>query len=159
MHRLILIFSFIVVSIAAKSQSDVQRLYSCIDKHFWLIDDAVIEFNKAIELYDGDTILAVYKKMLEVTEQAIAEVENVKVPAGGESYHKSALELFRFYLRTYEEDYYSAVAILFSPGISDSDIAEVERIFDRVELKESMYLNAMIREEADFCEKFNVMEE
>jgi len=116
------------------------------------IDVAVSRFNEGIVLFDGDTILADYKNLLAVTEKVIAETEKIKLPESGAEYHKAALDLFRFYLRTFENDYYDAVAIMYRIPITDADIEEMERLFDRVELKESIFLNAFFNAQIDFCE-------
>ncbi len=99
------------------------------------IDAAVSRFNAGIVLFDGDTILSAYKNMLTVTESVISETEKMKVPESGTEYHKAALDLFRFYLRTFENDYYDAVAIMYRIPVTDADIEEMERLFDRIELK------------------------
>ncbi len=116
------------------------------------IDVAVSRFNDAIVLFDGDTILDEYKNLLFVTENVIAETEKMRVPESGAEYHKAALTLFRFYLRIFENDYYDAVAIMYRMPITDADIEEMERLFDRVELKESIFLNAFFNAQIDFCE-------
>ncbi|KAF5031943.1 hypothetical protein DSECCO2_622500 [anaerobic digester metagenome] len=116
------------------------------------IDAAVSRFNAGIVLFDGDTILSAYKNMLTVTESVISETEKMKVPESGTEYHKAALDLFRFYLRTFENDYYDAVAIMYRIPVTDADIEEMERLFDRIELKESIFLNAFFNAQIDFCD-------
>lgn len=116
------------------------------------IDAAVSRFNEGIVLFDGDTILADYKNLLAVTEKVIVETEKMKVPESGAEYHKAALDLFRFYMRTFENDYYDAVAIMYRIPITDADIEEMERLFDRAELKEFIFLNAFFNAQIEFCE-------
>lgn len=115
------------------------------------IDLAVANFNDAIALYDGDSILKAYDRLLKVTETAIADTEKKQVVKGAEKYREAALNLFRFYLRTFETDYHEAVAIMYRETISDADIDEMEKIFDRAELKESLFLDAYYREMDAFC--------
>jgi hypothetical protein len=108
--------------------------------------------------FDGDTILTSYKSLLTETEKVISEAEKMVVPVGGEKYHKAALNLFRFYMKTFETDYYEAVAIMYRIPVTNADIAEMERIFDCVELKEVIFLNAFYNEQESFCLKNKLTE-
>jgi hypothetical protein len=115
------------------------------------IDNEVANFNNAIALFDGDSILKAYDHLLNVTETVIASTEKKQVAKGAEKYREAALNLFRFYLRTFETDYHEAVAIMYRETIGDADIEEMEKIFDQVELKESLFLDTYYREMDAFC--------
>ena len=145
---LLLLFAF-GISIA---QTSPLEFHNSIVEGQSRIDVAVSRFNKGIVLFDGDTILAAYKNLLSVTENIIAETEKLIVPESGAEYHKAALALFRFYLRTFENDYYDAVAIMYRIPITDADIEEMEQLFDRVELKEFIFMNAFFNAQIEFCE-------
>lgn len=143
-----------------KSQNNTPRnakeFHEFIDQEHSRIDAAVVAFNEGIVMYDGDTILKAYDAMLKTTESVIEKTEKVSVLKGAENYHRAALDLFRFYLRTFETDYYEAVSIMYREIISDADIDEMEKIFDRVELKEIMVLNEYYRQQDAFCEENNI---
>ncbi|PKP04991.1 MAG: hypothetical protein CVU11_02275 [Bacteroidetes bacterium HGW-Bacteroidetes-6] len=117
------------------------------------IDKAVDTFNNAIALYDGDSILKTYDYLLKITEDVIERTEKKQKVNGCEEYREATLNLFRFYLRTFETDYHETVAIMYRETITDADIEEMEKIFDRVELKESLYLDAYYHEMDAFCIK------
>lgn len=134
------------------AQTGALEFHNKIVSQLSRIDIAVSRFNEGIVMYDGDTILATYKNLLSETEATITETEKISIAAGGEEYHKAALDLFWFYLRIFENDYFDAVAIMYRIPVTDADIEEMERIFDRVELKESIFLNAFFNAQIDFCE-------
>lgn len=149
---------FLMVSANSIAQTNAALFHKEVTTQLDEIDRAVSEFNAAIVLYDGDTILAAYINLLTVTEKVISETENLSVPEGGADYQKTVLELFRFYLRTFESDYYEAVSIMYRIPVTDADIEEMERIFDRVELKETIFLNSFYSEQELFCQKNNLQE-
>lgn len=140
------------VSAISIAQTTSLQFHNSVVAQHSRIDAAVSRFNAGIGLFDGDTILVAYKNLLTVTENVISETEKMKVPESGNEYHKAALDLFRFYLRTFENDYYDAVAIMYRIPITDADIEEMERLFDRIELKETIFLNAFFKAQIEFCE-------
>ncbi|HCB63237.1 MAG: hypothetical protein A2W93_11300 [Bacteroidetes bacterium GWF2_43_63] len=152
MSRIISILVLVFAAGISVAQTGTVEFHNKIVSQLSRIDIAVSRFNQGIVMYDGDTILATYKNLLSETEATIAETEKISIAAGGEEYHKAALELFRFYLRTFENDYYAAVAIMYRIPITDADIEEMERLFDHIELKESIFLNAFFNEQIEFCE-------
>ncbi|HPE99557.1 MAG TPA: hypothetical protein PKY63_02710 [Bacteroidales bacterium] len=152
MPKIASIIFLLLVSAISNAQTNSLEFHNRIVAQLSRIDIAVSRFNEGIVMYDGDTILARYKNLLSETEASIAETEKISIASGGEEYHKAAFELFRFYLRLFENDYYDAVAIMYRIPITDADIEEMERLFDRIELKESIFLNAFFNAQIDFCE-------
>ncbi len=151
MNKLASSVIFILCSFSSIAQQDAEKFHNQISSQFDKISIAINKFNESIIIYDGDSILNSYKNLLQVTESAVRDFESIVVPVDGKEYYKAAFDLLQFYLTTYENDYFDAVAILFRLPLNDNDIAEVERIFDRVELKETILLKTYNKMQILYC--------
>lgn len=155
-----IIFSLLLVSaITLQAQSDDAAIaYNDYIVNLQnTIGESIVSFNDVLAT---DTITAVgikpyYDAMITNTKNAISKMNDVQPFEGNTELKSTALDLFKFYLTIFENEYKEMVNIIFSEALTETDLQRMNDILADITAKEAILDANFQTAQIAFAEKYN----
>jgi hypothetical protein len=105
--------------------------------------DLLLVFNDQVSADDAEkkNLLALTHEMTLKAKSLVAKVEAIADYEGNWDLRNSALELFRFYVKTFSTEYREMIELIFVAELDEATLAKLNVILEKVTTEESFYDN------------------
>lgn len=121
-----------------------------------LIGEQIIVFNEAMGLADASpaSIQPHYEKLISLSKTAVENVRKMTAFEKNTELRDAALELLKFYERTFQTDYKRMIELVFTDPLTDEIILEINTILDKVTNDEKPYDAKFAAAQKAFAKQF-----
>jgi hypothetical protein len=144
LRNLLLLFSFVILSNVKAQTFSTPVAYNdyIVNSQNELID-LLLVFNDQVSADDAEkkNLLALTHEMTLKAKSLVAKVEAIADYEGNWDLRNSALELFRFYVKTFSTEYREMIELIFVAELDEATLAKLNVILEKVTTEESFYDN------------------
>lgn len=118
----------------------------------------LLVFNEQVAADDAvkSDLLALTDVMTLKAKSLVSKVEAMADYEGNWELRNSALELFRFYVKTFSTEYPEMIELLFAPALDEATLAKLNVILEKVTTEESFYDTKFAEAQQAFAKKHNI---
>ncbi len=144
LRNLLLLFSFVILlNVKAQTFSTPVAYNDYIVNSQNELIDLLLVFNDQVSADDAEkkNLLALTHEMTLKAKSLVAKVEAIADYEGNWDLRNSALELFRFYVKTFSTEYREMIELIFVAELDEATLAKLNVILEKVTTEESFYDN------------------
>jgi hypothetical protein len=159
LRNLLFLFSFVIFANSKAQTFSTPVAYNdyIVNSQNELIDLLLI-FNDQVSADDAvkSDLLALTDAMTLKAKSLVTKVEAMGDYEGNWELRNSALELFRFYVKTFSTEYPEMIELIFAPELDEATLTKLNAILEKVTTEESFYDNKFAEAQQAFAKKHNI---
>lgn len=155
--KLIFTFLLLVLPLAMSAQT----FSSAVDYNDHIVElqsrigVKMVEFNEVLSR-EGATLELVnaeLKELQSVADDVISESQKLPAYEKNTSLRDAAIDLFKYYKKTFKEDYSRMVQLIYGDDLTEESIKELEAILEKVTVDEKVLDERFLKEQTSFADK------
>lgn len=159
LRNLLLLFSFVVLANSKAQTFSTPVAYNdyIVNSQNELIE-LLLEFNERVAADDAEkeSLLVLADQMIIKAQSLVTRVEAMSDYQGNWDLRNSALELFRFYVKTFTNEYKEMIELIFVEELDEATLAKLNEVLEKVSNEENYYDTKFAEAQQAFAKKHNI---